>query len=133
MTTAVLPHDVRQALARSRARPRAATCSDRDLLLALSRHDRDAGGRVFVEAVAIGTLFRVDDGTVFLAGPMLRTRRRCFGWPDGQEYRVHGLARVTPVADDGRFGPVSESWPRRAARPSGARPRLPARPRRRRP
>lgn len=133
VTTAVLPHDVREALARSRARPRAATCSDRDLLLALSRHDRDAGSRVFVETIAVGTLFRVDDGTVFRAGPMLRTRRRCFEWPYGQEYRVHGLARVTPVVGDERAGPVSGSWPRRAARPSGARPRPPARPRRRRP
>jgi len=133
VATAVLPRDVREALARSLARPRAATCSDRELLLALSRHDRDAGGRVFVETVAVGTLFRVDDGTVFLAGPMLRTRRRCFGWPDGQEYRVHGLARVTPLAGDERSGPVSGSWPRRAARPSAARPRPPARPRRRRP
>lgn len=133
VTTTVLPHDVRQALVKSLSRSRASTCSDRDLLLALSRHDRDAGGLVFVETLAVGTLFRVNDGAVFLAGPMLRTRRRCFGWPNGQEYRVHGLARVTPVAGDERAGPVSGSWPRRAARPSGARPRPPARPRRRRP
>lgn len=129
----VLPHDVRRALVMSLARPRAATCSDRGLLVALSHYDRDAVGLVFVEAVAVGTLFRVDNGTVFRAGAMVRTRRRCYEWPDGREYSVHGLARVVPVEGTATDPPVSVPWSRPAGRPSRAPLRPRARPRRRRP
>jgi hypothetical protein len=55
---------------------------------------------VFVEALPAGAIFRIDDGTLFRAGPMLRTRRRCFECRSGREYRVHGLMRVAPVPDE---------------------------------
>lgn len=93
----VLPADVASALARSLQRPRAATCSDRALLLALSRYDPPAGGRVRVEDLPDGALFRVETGAVFRAARRLRTRRQCFAAATGAEYRVHGLALVKPV------------------------------------
>lgn len=93
-----LPDDVRRALLAALERPRAATCSDRRLLLALARYDGDAGGWVYAEALAVGGFFRIDNGALFRAGPMVRTRRQCFALPHGDEYRVHGLARVVPVA-----------------------------------
>lgn len=128
VTDDVLPPDVRAALEQSLTCPRAATCSDRRLLLALSRYDRPDVGRVFAETVAVGALFRIDDGTIFRAGPMLRTRRRCFECRTGQEYRVHGLARVEPLDPQAGGGDAGVS----GSSCRGAGPRSAAMPRRRR-
>lgn len=94
---AILPAAITAALARSMRNPAAATCSDRELLLALARYDRPDPRRVLVEDLAVGTIFRTDDGMLFHAGPKLRSRRRCFECRTGREYRVHGLARVEPI------------------------------------
>ncbi|MFM9059371.1 MAG: hypothetical protein ACKOSQ_09660 [Planctomycetaceae bacterium] len=93
-----LPPDVRAALAGSMGGPAAASCSDRRLALALARYDAPRPGLVRVEDLAVGTIFRTDRGVVFRAGPIVRTRRQCFEWRSGQEYRVHTLARVEPLA-----------------------------------
>lgn len=93
----ILPADVREALAGAMREPAAASCSDRRLALALSRYDAPRPGLVRVEELAPGTIFRTDCGTVFRAGPIVRTRRQCFECRTGQEYRVHGLARVEPL------------------------------------
>jgi len=93
----VLPADITTALAQSMSNPAAATCSDRGLLLALARYDRPDPGRVRVEEVALGAIFRTDCGMLFHAGPKLRSRRQCFECRTGREYRVHGLARVELV------------------------------------
>lgn len=95
----VLPDDLAAALATSIRNPAAATCSDRGLLLALARYDRPDPSRVRVEELAIGVIFRTDDGMLFRTGPKVRTRRQCFECRTGREYRVHGLARVVPVAE----------------------------------
>ena len=108
-----LPDDVAEALARALARPAAATCSDRGLLLALGRYDRVDPRLVRVEEIAAGGWFRLDNGAVLRAGRTLRTRRRCFDARSGAEYRVHGLARVEPVPPPPVSGP--------AARPAGRR------------
>jgi len=97
VTLGVLPEDVNRALTRSLARPTAATCSDRELLLALSRYDSVDPRLVRVEEIVEGGWFRLASGAVFRAGRTLRTRRQCFAVPTGAEYRVHGLARVEPV------------------------------------
>ena len=93
----ILPADVRAALAGAMQGPAAASCSDRRLAIALSRYDPAQPGLVRVEDVVPGTIFRTDCGTVFRAGPIIRTRRQCFDCRTGQEYRVHGLARVEPL------------------------------------
>lgn len=93
----VFPDDVAAAVSRSLANPAAATCSDRGLLLALARYDRQPSGRVRVEELAEGAWFRVDGRHVFRAGRLVRTRRRCFEAGTGREYRVHGLLLVEPA------------------------------------
>ncbi|MFM8986733.1 MAG: hypothetical protein ACKONH_11895 [Planctomycetia bacterium] len=112
----VLPDDVAAALERSLARPAAATCSDRGLLVALGRHDRVDPRLVRVEDVAIGGWFRLDTGAVFRAGRTLRTRRQCFESRTGAEYRVHGLARVEPVAPPAVSGSAGRPVGRRSGR-----------------
>jgi len=94
----VLPKELAAAVLRSLARPAAATCSDRGLLLALARYDRPRADRVRVEELADGAWFRIDGGHAFLAERLVRTRRRCFEAGTGREYRVHGLLLVEPLA-----------------------------------
>lgn len=93
----MLPDDVNAALERSMRSPAAATCSDRDLMLALARYDSVDPGLVFVESLAAGTVFRTDGGRLFRLGPRLRSRYRCIEQRTGLEYRMHPLCRVTPV------------------------------------
>jgi SprT protein len=116
----VLPADVEAAVSRSMNRLAAATCSDRDLLLALARYDRVDPRFIRVEEVAIGGFFRTGSGAVFRAGRPLRSRRQCFELRTGNEYRVHGLARVEPLekapAISGPAGPSAK----RSGRSSGS-------------
>lgn len=94
----VLPVDVAAALARSMQAPRASSCGDRELALALANYDRPRPHRVRVEDLEMGTVFRVDEGGLVLrADRSLRTRRVCFDVTTGEEYRVHGLAFVEPL------------------------------------
>lgn len=97
LAAGAVPDDVADALARAMKNPAAATCSDRDLLLALARHDPQPEGRVRVEELAEQEIFRVDGGHVFRAGRHLRTRRQCFELESGREWRVHGLLFVERV------------------------------------
>ena len=116
LESGVLPADVAAALARVMAAPRAASCSDRQLSLALSRYDEPKPHLKRVEDLAIGDLFRIADSGVFRAGRPLRTRRTCFDCRTGTEYRVHGLALVEPLPrpPHGRLS-GSASRPRRSA------------------
>ena len=82
------------------ARPRAATCSDRRLLLALSRYDTVNQELMRVEQLQLGDLFQLETGRRFIRGARLRSRYRCIEAVTGVEYRVHGLAQVTLVAPD---------------------------------
>lgn len=97
VTGRMLPDDVHAALERSMRRPAAATCSDRELMLALARYDVIDPRLSFVESLAIGTVFRTEGGRVFRLGPKLRSRYRCTDERTGLEYRMHPLCRVMPV------------------------------------
>ncbi len=96
----VFPDELAAAVTRSLWNPAAATCSDRELLLALARYDRPPEGRVRVEDLPDGAWFRIDGRHLFRAGRIVRTRRRCFEVGTGREYRVHGLAFVEPLATE---------------------------------
>lgn len=93
----VFPDELAAAVTKSLWNPAAATCSDRELLLALARYDRPPEGRVRVEDLPDGAWFRIDGRHLFRAGRIVRTRRRCFEVGTGREYRVHGLALVEPL------------------------------------
>ena len=93
----LLPEDVVEAWNRAAARPRAATCSDRQLLLVLSRYDAGGEHLCRVEDLRPGMLFETESGRRFVLGARLRSRYRCLEATTGAEYRVHGLARVAWV------------------------------------
>ncbi len=96
----LVPADVDAALRAAVARPRAATYSDRRLLLALSRYDTDADSLLRVEELRPGDLFELESGRRFIRGTRLRSRYRCIEASSGLEYRIHGLARVARVPPD---------------------------------
>ncbi len=96
----LLPTDVTAALARYLRDPRAATCSDRGLVVALARYDSPDPCRVRVEEIPLGAAFRIEGGRQFLKGPKLRSRYRCFDARTGAEYRIHALFHVEPCAAD---------------------------------
>lgn len=98
---ALLPKDLAGAISAAGDRPRAATCSDRKLLLALSQYDSTTDPRCRVEDLPLGSVFETETGRRFILGPRLRSRYRCHEAHSGAEYRVHGLARVARVAPDG--------------------------------
>ena len=102
----MLPGDVSAALANYLMNPRAATCSDRGLVVALSRYDAPDPGRVMVDEVPTGGEFRIEGRGTFLKGPKLRTRYRCYDARTGAEYRIHGLCRVVPCGAAGSAAAV---------------------------
>ncbi len=93
----IVPVTVKHALARYLLNPSARSCTDRGLVLALAEFDAPDATRIRVEDLAEETVFRADNGSLFRAGRMVRSRRQCFGIPSGSEYRVHGLVLVEPV------------------------------------
>ena len=95
----MLPDDINAALRQAMQNPAAATCSDRDLMLALARYDAIDPGLVFVESLTAGTIFRTDGGRLFRMGPKLRSRYCCIEQRTGREYRMHPLCRVAPVGE----------------------------------
>jgi SprT protein len=97
VTAAILPEDLQDAVARSMQNPTAASCTDRDLVIALSKYDPPDRLRLRLEQLPPGSIFRVDNGQVFRLGARLRSRYQCFTQPGNREYRVHSLARVEPI------------------------------------
>lgn len=109
----MLPDDIAAAMAAFMRNPAAASCTDRRLMLALARYDREEPGRPRLEELAAGAVFRVDNGQVFRMSQRLRSRYQCFELSTGREYRVHSLCRVEPL-------PTPAGRPRSAL---GRRPR----------
>ncbi|NDH94497.1 MAG: hypothetical protein EBZ13_08210, partial [Planctomycetia bacterium] len=79
LAASFLPEDLAEALMAAGERPRAATCSDRRLLLALARYDATADDRCRIEELSPGTIFETETGRRFILGTRLRSRYRCLG------------------------------------------------------
>ena len=90
----MVPSDLCVALAASLQRPRAATCSNRLLALALSQYDQIGDNSVHVEQLEVGACFQLHDGRQFMLGDRVRSRYRCIELSSGVEFRIHYLARV---------------------------------------
>lgn len=96
----MVPRELAVALTASLQRPRAATCSDRKLLLALSRFDSGNDQFLYVEQLDVGEWFQMQNGRRFVLGNRLRSRYQCIEVESGVEFRVHSLARVVRLAPD---------------------------------
>ena len=96
----MVPRDLCVALAATLQRPRAATCSDRLLTLALSQYDLGVDDCVHVEQLEVGACFQLPDGRQFILGDRVRSRYRCIELASGIEFRIHYLARVVRLELD---------------------------------
>ena len=96
----MVPSDLRVALAATLQRPRAATCSDRLLTLALSQYDPVVDHCLRVEQLEVGACFQLPDGRQFVLGDRVRSRYRCIEFASGIEFRIHYLARVVRLELD---------------------------------
>jgi len=96
----MVPSDLCVALAATLQRPRAATCSDRLLTLALSQYDQFVDNYVHVEQLEIGSCFQLQDGRQFILGDRVRSRYRCVELASGTEFRIHYLARIVRLELD---------------------------------
>ena len=90
----MVPRDLCVALAATLQRPRAATCSDRLLTLALSQYDHGVDQCLYVEQLEVGACFQLQNGRQFILGDRVRSRYRCIELASGIEFRIHDLARV---------------------------------------
>ena len=96
----MVPRDLAVALTASLQRPRAATCSDRKLLLALSHFDSGNDQFLYVEQLEVGEWFQMQNGRRFVLGNRLRSRYQCIEVESGVEFRIHSLARVVRLDPD---------------------------------
>ena len=90
----MVPRDLCVALAATLQCPRAATCSDRLLTLALSQYDHGVDQCLYVEQLEVGACFQLQNGRQFILGDRVRSRYRCIELASGIEFRIHYLARV---------------------------------------
>ena len=90
----MVPRDLCVSLAATLQRPRAATCSDRLLTLALSQYDHGVDQCLYVEQLEVGACFQLQNGRQFILGDRVRSRYRCIELASGIEFRIHYLARV---------------------------------------
>ncbi|GAA4320848.1 SprT-like domain-containing protein [Compostibacter hankyongensis] len=92
-----LPSDVEAAVRSYIKNPRAASCSDDELIRVLRRYDRDNHGRVLVEEMPEGALFRTPDGRIFRRMQRLRKRYHCIEVKTKKAYLFSPVYEVIPL------------------------------------
>jgi SprT protein len=92
LSTGAFPPDLVPAILQHMERPKAASCSDPQLLEALRQYDDDPGLRL--KELYDGALFEIANGRRFERGPLRRTRYKCLEPKSGRWYLIHGEAEV---------------------------------------
>ena len=87
----VFPADIKKAIVQSLNDPAASSCADEALLRVLKNYDTKKDDLVFVETLAIGSLFLTPDGRIFKKGEKLRKRFRC------EEVKTRRIYLFSPV------------------------------------
>jgi len=93
----IFPADIMAALKKSLHNLPASSCADEELMRVLRRYDNDNGDSLFVEQIAEGGLFKMDDGSIFRKGKKLRKRFQCTEISTGKIYLFSGIHEVKPV------------------------------------
>lgn len=89
----MVPENVHMALDRYMENPRASSCSDPKLMMALGAHDKDP--KIYLKDIQVGEVFRFHD-RMFRKGNLRRTRYECDEVKSGRKYLISGSAEVTP-------------------------------------
>jgi len=91
----VFPKDIEEAVVSYLSNPAAATCSDTDLMRALSRYDRKAPGEALLEEIPERASFLYNGKRTFVKGKKIRTRFECRCTQTNHIYLFHPLSKVS--------------------------------------
>lgn len=94
----IFPGDVLASLNASLHNLPASSCADEGLMRVLRRYDKKEPGMVLVEEIAEGSLFSLEDGTVFSRGKKLRKRFQCTEIKTGKLYLFSPVYEVRKVS-----------------------------------
>lgn len=87
----IFPSDIKTALLQSLHNPAASSCADETLLRTLKCYDEKKSDLIFVENMAVGSLFKTGDGKIFRKGEKIRKRFRC------EEVKTKRIYLFSPV------------------------------------
>jgi hypothetical protein len=73
----IFPADIERSLMISLKDPAATTCAEPHLTRVLKNYDVKKDGYYFIEELPVGSLFKVNSGSVFKKGERIRKRFRC--------------------------------------------------------
>ncbi|GAB5540136.1 MAG: SprT-like domain-containing protein [Salibacteraceae bacterium] len=91
----VFPENLRPALIKHINRPKAASCSDPELLKALRQFDEKPA--LTLSELPAGSTFSIGNDRHFIKGPLRRTRYRCEEVGSGKYFLVHGASEVEVI------------------------------------
>ncbi|MFI5151905.1 MAG: SprT-like domain-containing protein [Chitinophagales bacterium] len=92
----IFPADILRALRKSMNNLPASSCADDDLIRVLRNYDANKGS-VFVEQLAEGKLFKVENGQIFKKGKLIRKRIECIEMSTGKLYLFSPVFEVKAV------------------------------------
>jgi len=93
----IYPDDILKALKKNLHNLPASSCADEDLMRVLKKYDENPTNSIFVEQVAEGKLFKIDNGQVFQRGKKVRKRFQCTEVATGKLYLFSPIFEVMAV------------------------------------
>lgn len=97
MKLPIFPEDIQQSLLKSLNDLPASSCADENLMRVLRRYDHKQEGMMMVEELTDGSLFAIENGTVFKKGKKLRKRFQCTEVDTGKLYLFSPVYEVRRV------------------------------------
>jgi SprT protein len=91
----VFPDELKPAVARHIRSPKAASCSDVELLQTLRQFDNDP--KLTLNQLSPGAQFSLNQNRLFEKGELRRTRYRCMELSSGKFFLVHGASEVQEI------------------------------------
>ncbi len=92
---AIFPDDLLKPLSLHLKQPKAATCTDMNLALALRKYDQKKS--FTISDIKTGSVFSTSNGKIFKKGKQLRKRYKCVECVSNKIYLFHPLAEVLLV------------------------------------
>ena len=93
----IFPGEIESIIRKQVTNPKANSKSNTELVRALHSHNPEQAG-VFLEDLATGALFSLEDGRKFIKHEKLRKWYRCTSQANHKTYRISPVTRVTPVS-----------------------------------
>lgn len=94
----IFPKDVNEVVCNYMINPKAASCSDLQLMRVLKRYDKDKK-TINLEELPQNSKFKINNGRVFCKGERIRKRYKCKDFITKRIYLFNPLAEVLQVTD----------------------------------